>query len=77
MTRSVRSAASGLGRRLRRSPRYSIYSELTAFRRKRENSVHFGGQECRPKRKCLLFSIEVQVPKLDVAGSSPAYGPKT
>ena len=31
---------------------YSVYSELVDFRRKRENSVHFGGQEFRPKRRC-------------------------
>jgi hypothetical protein len=45
--------------------RYSDYSELWEFRRKRENSVHLGGQECRPKRRSSVFSIEVQVPKLD------------
>src|SRR5262249_51806292 len=37
-------------------PPYSIYSELVDFRRKRENSVHFGSQECRPKRRCVVFS---------------------
>ena len=36
---------------------YSVYSELVDFRKKRENLVHFGGQECRPKRRCPVFSI--------------------
>ena len=42
----------------------ALNSDLVDFRKKRENSVHFSGQECRPKRRSSLFSIYVQVPKL-------------
>jgi hypothetical protein len=67
MTLSGRSSASDFEGREDTPVFYSVYSELVDLRRSRGNSVHFGGQEFRPKRRSSLSSIYVQVPKLDVA----------
>jgi hypothetical protein len=71
MTRSVRSGCEWIG-----APPATVATllrllRIDGFSKEARKLSAFGGQECRPKRKYLLFSIEVQVPKLDVAGSSP------
>src|SRR5262245_2032170 len=54
-----------------RGIRYSVYSVKVRFWRKLENSVVLYGQDGRNGRRSSLFTNDVQIPKLDVAGSIP------
>ena len=51
--------------------RYSVYSVNVRFWRNLENSVVLYGQDVRNGRSNSLFANDVQIPKLDVAGSIP------